>query len=210
MKTVKPKQYKPKKCKQCKEPFTPDRPIQPVCGYICALAYAKDRIAKKLRSDNKVKLRDMMTLPEHKKELEFVINQIVKFIDMGVNCISTGQKLTGFRNSGHYRSVKAWPSLRFNLINIHNQSIRGNKYEGGMPMEYLEGVIKMYGQEYADEMTGLALKYPQLHITIPEVKEARAKALKILARLKKENRTYSVQERIELRRAINEEIGIYK
>lgn len=207
---MKAKTYKPKPCKWCKNIFTPERPIQPCCKIECAIAYAKDRTAKKLRSDNKVKLREIMTLSGHKKELQFVINQIVKYIDMGVNCISSDRKLTTSRNSGHYLSSGSSPSIRFHLFNIHNQDIEQNKYRGGEPIKYLAGVVKMYGPEYAEEMQGLLLRYPNLHITIPEVKEAKAKALKILARLKKENRTYSVQERIDLRRGINEEIGIYK
>lgn len=204
------KVYKPKPCKWCKEKFTPERPIQMTCGYICAIAYAKDRQSKKLRSDNKTKLRGMMTKGGHLKELQEVVNQIVKYIDMGLPCVSSGRPLQSIRNSGHYFAVGSCPAIRFHLLNLHTQGVSDNMYKGGKPIEYLEGVRKMYGPDYAEEMQGLKLRYPELKLSIPEIIEARQKALQILKRLKKEERTYGVQERIDLRRGINDELGIYK
>ena len=44
---------RPKKCKICESKFTPERPLQQVCGFECAIHLLKDNKVKKIKIDVK-------------------------------------------------------------------------------------------------------------------------------------------------------------
>ena len=44
-----------KKCKICQNDFQESNSLQVVCSHVCALAYSRGKIAKKVKAENKVK-----------------------------------------------------------------------------------------------------------------------------------------------------------
>jgi hypothetical protein len=101
----------------------------------------------KRKKEEKVKSKN---LTNWKDDLQKVVNWIVRKIDEGKPCISHPQHRHNLRmDAGHYYSVATSGDLRFNLHNIHAQGSSANERHGGGP-DYLNGLSKRYGQDYAD------------------------------------------------------------
>jgi predicted DNA-binding protein YlxM (UPF0122 family) len=212
--TIKPKKPKDKACRKCKEVFSPKMPLQVVCSLKCSIELAKEKAekkeAKEWKERKKVLKDKTKKKPEYEHDLEVEVNHIVRLIDKGHECISSGRpKYTP--NAGHYFSVGSSPSIRFNLLNIFNQSVHDNMYEGGAPREYLEGIRKTFGEEIANEITELKAKYPEIKLSIPEIRETIKVARQCVRDLMKveSDKPYTTEERIELRRQYNNILGIY-
>lgn len=211
---IKAKKLKIKKCKQCKSEFQPRVPLQFICTPKCSIDYVKAKSEEKEKKDwakrKKEGLEKLKTKSEYEKDLEKEVNQIVRFIDRGHPCISSGRdKYTV--NAGHMYSVGSTPSLRFNLLNIFAQSVSDNMYKGGAPREYMEGLCKTFGEETANEITQLKAMYREIQLSIPELKEIIKVARECVRDLKKVDgdKPYTTYERIELRRFYNSVLGIY-
>lgn len=200
---------KQKSCKMCKTKFTPTQPLQMVCGHRCALDYSRGRIESSKKKERKEAKEKLKTKSEYLKDLQIVVNEIVKYIDWGVPCISSGRPTHQSRNSGHMFGVQAYPALRFNLFNIHNQSIVDNQHKGGRPIEYMDGLRAMYGQDYLDYVMSLRETYKRLSLSIPELKEKIKEAKQIVKELKKDLKEYDVYQRFWMRKNINKRLGIY-
>jgi hypothetical protein len=102
--------------------------------------------------------------------LQGLINRIALAIDKGMRCISCGTP--NAIDPGHYYSVGAWPSLRFNLHNIHRQCRECNGVKCGNVNEYENGLIGRYGKDYLDNLESLRVKYKTLKLTKYECEEA--------------------------------------
>lgn len=201
-----------RKCLNCKKKFKPTSATNTVCSQSCAIEYAKEKAIKQKAKNNaleKQKLKNSITgVPELKKLLETQINAICREIDKGSGCISCGGHTTP--QGGHFFSKGSNPALRYNLFNIYLQDYNCNCAKGGNIHEYDKGLIKMYGKQHWEFVKfELPLKYTILKPTKPELLEWIEKAKIELKILKKENRTYDFKERIEIRKLINERIGIY-
>ena len=207
---------KQKKCKVCKEPFEPQRGLQSVCSFPCALKLAKEieRKAenKKWQSEKKAMKDKLKTLSDWKKDLEVYVNKIVRLIDYECNCIScppTTPIQKGF--AGHFHSVGSNDSLRFNLDNIHLQCYSCNGNKGGAQVQYLAGMGRIYGDIYSDYVHyGIVRHYPAIHLSVPEIKDAIAVCKGIIKELEGKMYVYDAPTRINLRNLYNEQIGIYK
>jgi hypothetical protein len=209
-----PVKLKEKKCKSCKGFFQPNMPLQSVCSPRCAISLAKEKAEKREVKEWKERknegLEKLKTKSDYEKDLEKEVNHIVRLIDYGHECISSGRS-NYVVNAGHYWSVGSHPAVRFNLLNIFSQSVGDNKYKGGQPREYKEGLRKTFGFEVAEEIEGLKLKYKELHLSIPELKETIKVARQCVRDLMKveSEKPYTTEERIELRRFYNSVLGIY-
>jgi len=202
---------KPKKCKYCKSEFDPVRPLQQCCSFDCSVGYAKEQQEKKRAASwrqKKARMKESIkSLSSYKKDLQIVINQIVRKIDENFDCISC-DKSEGRFDAGHRLSVKAYPNLRFNLLNNFKQcSWNCNHMLSGNPDKYDDKLIKLFGKEMQEHIRfGLNQKYLRLDLSKEQTKEALRVARGILNTLEpaKTNR-----ERIEKRIEINNKIGIY-
>lgn len=210
------KPFKAKKCKQCTNYFIPQFPLQPVCDYRCAIKYNRAKQEKKQLEDSKKKDKEtkesLKTPSDFKKDLEVEINHIVRLIDKGHECISS--KATKYIvNAGHLYSVGAFPALRFNLLNIYAQSVHDNKDKYGNGVIYKERIKEVFGNEVSEEIENLKILYPELKLSIPELKEAIVKARVIVKYLKKltedQIEPFTTKHRILIRRRFNDTIGIY-
>lgn len=203
--------------RSCKKPFTPARDGQFVCSYECSIKYTAENTAKanyganKKWKERKSEMKDeLKTHSDWSKELQIEINTIVRLIDKGSLCVSGLTTLNDKFDAGHRFSTGAFPSLRFNLFNIHAQSVHQNQYLSGNPDGYDHGLSCIYGEAYLEMVHELKLKYPVLKLTIPELIQAKSKAKKIVKELKTLNLTYPPKVRIELREEYNKRLGIYK
>lgn len=206
---------KPKKCCICNEWFTPRyKTTKKCCGVQCAITHATNLREKKdklnWQKEKKKRTDELKTHSDWSKELQIEVNTIVRLIDKGSVCVSSLKPLNDKYDAGHRFSTAAWPSIRFNLFNIHAQSVNQNQYLSGNPDGYDHGLSCIYGDKYLKEVHGLKTKYPILKLSIPELIHAKARAKKIVKGLKELNATFTPEQRIELRRKYNKILGLYE
>jgi hypothetical protein len=205
---------KPKKCKVCKETFTPVQFAQAVCNYKCAIEHSKklkeQKEAREWKANKEILKNNLKTLSDYAKELQKEVNTIVRLIDKGTQCISTLKPLNDKYDAGHFYSVGSNPSLRFNLDNIHSQSVYANQYLSGDQMNYLNGLSDVYGIEYKDYVINLKSRYKVIKLSAEEIKEKINISRRIVKWIKLQDRKFTTKERLDLREKFNKEIGIYK
>jgi hypothetical protein len=148
---------KPKTCKVCREKFAPTKPMQSVCGPLCALSLARSKRAKaekvaqvKDRRDTKAKLQTLKTKSDWTREAQAAFNGWVRARDAGLPCIccgrtSSGTSTGGDWDAGHYRSRGSAPHLRFDERNVHAQLKQCNRYDSGNVVGYRMGLIARIG-----------------------------------------------------------------
>lgn len=202
---------KQKSCKICKVKFEPFKPLQQVCSPDCAIHLA-DKVKEKERVKVKKKLKEKIKgSADYRKDLQVVINSIIREIDSGHNCISSGRPYKTNDQAGHYYSVGAYPSLRFNLHNIYSQSVADNLYKSGNQIGFTKGLIDIFGPDWLKLITKLPEVYREMKLDKEDLKEFIFKSkefLKIVKEYKTENQIL-VSQRIYLRNMGNKFIGIY-
>ena len=204
-----------KKCKFCKTSFEPAKPLQQVCSPACAIEL-HNQLKAKAEKKEKVKIRKELresakTISNYRKDLQVIINKIIRTIDEGHNCISSGRKYKSNDQAGHYYSVGAYPHLRFNLHNIYSQSVADNLYKSGNPIGFTQGLIRDFGEDWIKLVTKLPEEYRDLKLDKNDLKEAIIQAKEFL-KIVQESKGYSKfmhSERIYLRYIGNLSIGIY-
>lgn len=210
-----------KRCKVCGEKFTPSySSLEPTCQeYDCKVAFALKTVEKQRADREKKKkqaaaketkaLRDKWKdAPELKKELEKEVNSISRILDAKSGCISCNGHTTP--SGGHYHSVGANGSLRYNLDNIHLQDYNCNGNKGGNIIKYDLGLIERYGKEYWEYVKfELVHKYPILKMAKHEYESKISIARGIVKWLKLQDRTFTPKERLEYRKKFNEQLGMY-
>lgn len=210
---------KTKKCKICKEPFNQVQFAQVVCGYKCAIIHSKNlkqqKEQKEWNQQKAVIKENIKSLSDYAKELQKEINTIVRLIDKGTQCISTLKPLNKKFDAGHFYSVGSNPALRFNLDNIHAQSVYANQYLSGDQMNYLNGLKKVYGEFYQCLVIDLKSKYKMIKLSKDDYKEKIIIAKKIIEelhydRLKFGYTIFKNSTRLYLRKEYNNRLGIYK
>jgi hypothetical protein len=144
-----------KRCKACKAEFNPVRPLQSVCGPMCALEVSRQATEKKKakeaqedRKKTREKLDAMRTKPQLVKVAQTAFNAFVRARDLGKPCISCGALLSTEPNShdcGHFRSVGSSPHMRFVEDNAHSQCRKCNNWLSGNILAYRKGLIERIG-----------------------------------------------------------------
>lgn len=142
------------------------------------------------------------------KKLQPVVNNIIRLIDHGQPCIASGVTYGKF-SAGHFTSVGSNRLIALNLHNIHIQAYHSNGPQGGQPIEYLQGLRKVYSNDYAEFVMSLRGYKRQHKFTKAEFEAAYSIATGIRTKLKKELRRRTANERTELRNEINKLIGLY-
>lgn len=152
---------KPRKCRVCKTDFQPHKIMQICCSVECAIkqAQAKRTKAERIagiedRKTVKAKRDAMKTLSQWLKEAQAACNAYVRERDKDKPCISCGRFHDGAYDAGHYRTVGAAPSLRFDLANIHKQCVPCNQHKSGNIVEYRIRLIERIGQSEVDRLEG--------------------------------------------------------
>lgn len=169
-----------------------------------AIKTGKKRVEKKIKEEDK-KRKDKVT--NWSKKLQDEINHIARLIDKGQPCLARGYTNCQF-HAGHVWSRGAHSGAKFHLDNIHRQSAQSNKWQNDDHL-LREGLKLEYGIEYYQYVEGLK-NLLKLKYSNEDYKLFTIKARKIVRRLIKEDKTYSLIERLNLRKEINKEIGIYQ
>lgn len=162
---------KSKKCKVCQKEFTPFNSLQKVCSSNCAIQLAKKqkkiKDQKEWQKEKKERKEKLMSHSDWLQVLQVTFNAFIRERDKGLPCISCGT-LKGQFHAGHYRSVGAFPELRFNEDNVHIQCATCNNYLSGNLIEYRKGLIKKIG---VDKVEALENFNQSNKMTIAEIKE---------------------------------------
>jgi len=143
-----------RKCKCCGASFVPQG-LASWCSLPCAHKLAMELLAKKKakeqrqeRAATKAKLVELEPLEYWIKRAEKAFNAYIRKRDEGQGCISCGRKDADVWNAGHFVSVGANRTLRFNEDNVHLQCARPcNKDKGGNIHEYRKGLLAKIGPE---------------------------------------------------------------
>ncbi len=209
------------KCKVCKNGYKKRSATQSVCSPKCAIVHAKrleeKRQKEEIRAWN-IKKREIKKQIEPIKSplqrLQRKINTLVRIIDKGHPCISSG-RLNGQMQAGHYWTVGANPNLRFHLINIWAQTSTDNNYKSGNLIGYKEGIINLYGEELFNEIHELRENCNPVHLMKHEIEAKISIVNELIKKVNKVLETkvdnkFTTIERLDMRRLFNKIIGIYE
>lgn len=136
---------RPKKCKICESKFTPERPLQQVCGFECAIHLLKDNKVKKIKKEVKEAKLKLKSRSDWLKDTQVVFNKYIRLRDQDDGCISCGSKSASAYHAGHYRSIGSAGHLRFNEQNCHRQCAACNTHLSGNLIRYRLGLIRKIG-----------------------------------------------------------------
>lgn len=198
---------KSRPCAVCGTPFTRFNTIDKVCSYLCQNA---------LKEQNEIearyqKAKQSIKFDNSHSTLQELINKIVRLIDRGHSCISSGKPFGQYTtHAGHFYSVGAYPALRYNLLNIFAQSSYENTHKSGNGVVYGVRLKEVFGVEVRDEIEGLVSKYPTLKLSKMDAHEKCKLARNMIKGLESMEAPISTEMRISLRKRLNESLGIYK
>lgn len=209
------------KCRICSQKFIPIKSsLEKTCLDIdCRTKWAigevaKQRLAreKKIKQDwnkEKVVLKEKLkSLTDWHNDLQKEVNAIVREIDKNHLCISSQRGLGKSFDAGHLYSRGSNPHIRYHLFNIFAQSVHDNQWKSGNQLDFVSGIEKTFGleiKEYCLLLKGL----PELKLNIDQIKEKIPIARSILKYLKLQDRKFTTEERISLRKEFNQKINIY-
>lgn len=148
---------KQKTCAHCKIRYTPRAGAQPFekwCSLDCGVELARERMEKARAKKHKAAKVAIKPRSKWLQEAQAAVNQWIRERDRDKPCISCGAVYPVQWHAGHYRSVGAMPSLRFNAWNIHKQCSQCNDHAGGNLIEYRIGLVKKLGQARVDWLEG--------------------------------------------------------
>lgn len=210
-----------KKCKHCLEAFQPFVSTQKYCfktecTEVWVTEVKRKEAERKQKAWNKEKSKRKVTSDAYRKlfkaTLQREINKLAKLIDQRFNyttCIDCNKPFGKQVDAGHFTSVGANETLRYNLHNIHSQKsdCNQNGLGGGKRLEYLRGLTHRYGELYAQyvEVT-LNLDYPLIKLTSADMDEK----IKLVRKLIRGFDTMEFNDAIHARKILNRIIGIYK
>jgi hypothetical protein len=145
-----------------------------------------------------------------KVQFQILINEIVRLIDYGQNCISCEKNIANEKHdAGHLFPVSSNCTIRYNLLNIYSQCTYCNHHLGGNQVNYLISLQKLFTEQECKEIIELPQKHKELKLMRHELQGAIEQAKKIKKWLKEDNKTLTITQRIEYRKEINNIIGIY-
>lgn len=173
-------------------------------------AEQKKKQAKEWQKEKTILKEKLKTKSDYEKDLQVLINKIVRLIDKNTCCISTGKPLNEKFDAGHFYSVGSNPTIRFNLLNIYAQSVYANQHLSGDQINFMNGLSDNYGKGLQSIVLRLKSDYKVLKLSIEDLKEKIVIAKSIVKHLELENKNYNSIQRIELRQKYNKIIGIYK
>ena len=158
-----------RECKQCSKEFKQQRPLQYLCGWKCAIKYAK----KQQRAKNK--RIDDMTKPYSKLmgEAKAAFQKWVRLRDKDKPCISCGKLEAEQFDGGHYRKAEIYRGLIFHEWNVHKQCSYCNRFLHGNEIEYRNGLIQRIGLEKVQLLELEAKRTQQRKWTRTELVEIR-------------------------------------
>ena len=147
-------------CAHCGGPFQKLRPMQQVCGPVCAGRKvradkeAKDRAEREHTRERRQAAKSLRTLLA---EAQIAFNSFIRARDAGTTCICCGkpfepQKPGGSMDAGHYLGRSIAPQHRFNEENVFGQRKNCNRPGGTTRAAFRAGVIARIGLPAVEAM----------------------------------------------------------
>jgi hypothetical protein len=203
-----------RKCAICGIAFQKTRSIQPCCGYECNYIYTTNLVQKSREVAQKKEKRETKVKQKKKgeweAELQVIINSIVREIDKGYFCISCPTKVAKW-NAGHFHSVGSNRALRFHLLNNWKQCEQCNNYKSANLHQYDKGLVQLFGKERWEYLKfELVLEHRLRRTMKSEYADLIARARICLAFAKSLPASISNEDRWEIRKKLNKELGIYQ
>jgi len=142
---------KPKRCKACKLSYTPTRPLQICCGYLCAILLVKlktDKKARKALKDGREKLKSRK---QREGEAKSAMQLYVRLRDYHLGCCSCDKPASwdGQWHGSHFRPATN-SATRFNLLNINKSCSQCNLHNHGALAGYEPKLVIKIGQDRVD------------------------------------------------------------
>lgn len=146
---------KVKSCAHCGKDFLPQRPMQAVCGRLCAGRYVKAQATAKAQQthrETKARKEALKRRSQWESECRAIVQKIARIRDREDGCISCHLPATwgGQWHGSHFRSHGACSVLQFHLWNIHKACSSCNRDKGGNIIEYRPRLVQKIGQERVD------------------------------------------------------------
>jgi len=176
------KKPRKKKCKVCGEKFQPEQPIQEWCTIDCAIKLIEIKRDKKRRKETRHRKEGVKSLSELLKEAQTAFNSYIRERDKDLPCISCGRHHDGQYHAGHYKTVGAYPELRYEELNCHKQCAPCNNHLSGNILEYRKRLIERMGIDGVEWLEG---PHEPKKYTKEDAREIKAKYLKLTRELKK-------------------------
>ncbi|MCK5537586.1 MAG: recombination protein NinG [Bacteroidales bacterium] len=159
LKKVKKLKTKPCKHSKCKKDFTPINRNHICCDWECGIKYAKEKEAKRKRSDNlKAKKEYLQTDKSHLIVVaQKTVNKYIRLRDKDLPCISC-HKVGGRVEAGHFMSVGSNSHIRFDENNIHSQCHTCNCHLSANLINYRINLIDKIGIEEVERLENKVVK----------------------------------------------------
>lgn len=189
---------KPIKCRYCGERGIPKN--NSTLGYYCDKEVCQGaRIAtalEKVRKQNAKKEKELAqewnrerkeikeklkSLSDIEKEAKVFFQHWIRLRDKDENCISCGIAQTTLWDGGHFKKAEIYSGTIFNEKNCHKQCRKCNRFLGGNELNYREGLVGRYGEDYVLEVELLANKLRTYKFSKEELIEIRNKYSKLIA-----------------------------
>ena len=162
------------RCKICRDKFEAKYFLQKACfNPACLAEWSKLDMQKKNNTTKKVadierkaqkkkdtaRKKELKPVGDYVKEAQAAVNKYIRLRDRDKPCVSCGSNpsdanlMTGSRfDAGHYRSRGSASHLRFNLLNIHKQCVKCNRFNSGNAVDYRIELINRIGQDNVDRL----------------------------------------------------------
>lgn len=120
------------------------------------------------------------------QQTQKLVNKYVRLRDRGKNCISQLIPYKDDFDAGHCFPVKGYEGLRFDLDNIHGQSINANRFLEGDHINYLVNLPTRIGEQRTRELIQRAKDYKRngYKFSRPELLEIQANIKQKIKELK--------------------------
>lgn len=173
-----------KKCKNCKELFTPIRTtLEKYCTKSeCVKVWVAIEKEKAWKKTKAVKKAELMSLSDHLKLTQAIVNKWIRLRDKDELCISCGKHINGVEHASHYLSSGGHSNLRFHEDNIWKSCYKCNVMLSGNAVSYRIRLIDKIGVERVEWLEQNA--YIEKKWTVDELKQIQEKYKKKIRDLK--------------------------
>lgn len=178
-----------RRCKFCRE-YTREfiqTPTGVFCSYDHATKFAIKKTNEKREKAYNLKTRQLKEKARSSdrgywlKRAQSAFNAYIRERDSLEPCISCGKHHTGQYHAGHYKTVGAYPELRFEELNCHKQCAPCNNHLSGNLINYRLNLLAKIGEKSLD---WLESSHPPKHYTIKEIQAIEALYKEKLKKLK--------------------------
>lgn len=166
-----------KTCPSCSVPFEPRKhfnsTIKSKYCDLCTKTRQALKNLERIKKEDKKRLNDkkkeLLTLSDHLKLTQMVVNKYIRLRDKDELCISCGKKINGVEHASHYLSSGGHSNIRFHEDNIWKSCYKCNVMLSGNPTSYRIRLIKKIGVERVEWLEDNA--YIEKRWTREELKE---------------------------------------